>query len=415
MGEGATAKHFVLLQADADFEEGPLSGRSEGDSPRGAASQLPGETSQASGDDLFLIVAGGTGGHVFPGLQVARELKRRGHSCVFAGTERGQEKHLVPAAGFPIEFLRIGALNKVSLARRLRTLAEAPSSLLAAASILDRTRPRALMSLGGYASGPLLVMAIMRGLPVLILEPNAVPGLAHRLAGPFASRAQIGFPAAAKYFPYGRVEIGGIPIREEFFSLPPRDTGTPLTILITGGSQGAKGLNRAAIASLPLWKTKGLLDRVRFLHQTGAADYQEVRAAYETHGVNARVGAFFDDMPKAFGEADLVVSRAGASAVAELAAAGKPSLLVPYPHAADQHQLRNAEAMAAGGAARVILDAAWDGARFFEEIVEILYSPSILATMGAAARRQARPGAASRAADALQELAGSVRRVRRQG
>jgi UDP-N-acetylglucosamine--N-acetylmuramyl-(pentapeptide) pyrophosphoryl-undecaprenol N-acetylglucosamine transferase len=261
------------------------------------------------------------------------------------------------------------------------------------------------MSLGGYAAGPLLVMAVLRNVPVLILEPNAMPGLAHRLAGPFASRAMVGFPPAVKYFHHERVEIGGIPIREEFFSVPPKRHEPPFTILITGGSQGARRLNRAAVESLPVWKERRMLARVRFVHQTGAADYEEVRSAYEAQGVAAEVSPFITDMPGAFAEADLVVCRAGASALAELAAAGKASILVPYPFAADQHQLRNAQAMEAAGAARVVTDAEWNGRRFVQECETVLKSRSILATMEQAARGQARPGAARRAADLLEQLA----------
>ena len=354
---------------------------------------------------LFLIAAGGTGGHVLPALQVARELSRRGHSCLFIGTERGQEGRLVPEAGFALEFLRSGALKGVSIGRRLRTLAEGPASLFAADAILERHAPAAMMSLGGYAAGPLLVMAVLRNVPVLILEPNAMPGLAHRLAGPFASRAMVGFPPAVKYFHHERVEIGGIPIREEFFSVPPKRHEPPFTILITGGSQGARRLNQAAVESLPVWKERRMLARVRFVHQTGAADYEEVRSAYEAQGVAAEVSPFITDMPGAFAEADLVVCRAGASALAELAAAGKASILVPYPFAADQHQLRNAQAMEAAGAARVVTDAEWNGRRFVQECETVLKSRSILATMEQAARGQARPGAARRAADLLEQLA----------
>jgi UDP-N-acetylglucosamine--N-acetylmuramyl-(pentapeptide) pyrophosphoryl-undecaprenol N-acetylglucosamine transferase len=352
-----------------------------------------------------LIAAGGTGGHVLPALQVARELRRRGRSCFFVGTERGQERRLVPEAGFTLELLQTGALKNVSAARRLRTLLQAPASLLAANAILEQTQPAAMMSLGGYAAGPLLVMAVMRGIPVLILEPNALPGLAHRLAGPFVSWALVGFPAAAGYFPRGRVEVGGIPIREEFFALPRKERAGLFTILITGGSQGAKQLNEAALEALPLWKKSGTLNRLRLVHQTGAADYERVRAAYASQEAEAIVAPFFSDMPRLFAEADLIICRAGASAVAELAAAGKASILVPYPFAADQHQLRNAQSMADAGAARVVVDREWNGERFVKEIAVFLKSSATLATMEDAARRQARPGAARRAADVLERLA----------
>jgi UDP-N-acetylglucosamine--N-acetylmuramyl-(pentapeptide) pyrophosphoryl-undecaprenol N-acetylglucosamine transferase len=201
------------------------------------------------------------------------------------------------------------------------------------------------------------------------------------------------------------VEIGGIPIREEFFALPRKERAGPFVILITGGSQGAKQLNEAAIGALPLWKKAGTLKRLRFVHQTGAADYEHVQAAYESEGAEAVVAPFFSDMPALFAEADLIVCRAGASAVAELAAAGKASILVPYPFAADQHQLRNAESMVEAGAARLVVDREWSGERFVKEIAILLKSNAILATMEDSARRQARPGAAQRAADVLERLA----------
>ncbi len=374
--------------------------------PAGAAEgiELPPVTGRP-----FLIAAGGTGGHVLPALQIARELSRRGRSCFFVGTERGLEKRLVPEAGFRLELLQTGALKNVSAARRLRTLLQAPASLFAAEAILEQTRPAAVLSLGGYAAGPLLVMAVMHGIPVLILEPNALPGLSHRWAGPFVSWALVGFPEAARFFPHGRVEIAGIPIREEFFALPRKEHAATFSILITGGSQGAKQLNEAALEALPLWSKSGTLGRLRFVHQTGGADYERVRAVYASHSADASVAPFFSDMAKLFAEADLIVCRAGASAVAEIAAAGKASILVPYPFAADQHQLRNAESMAQAGAARVVVDREWNGERFVKEIAVLLKSKAILATMEDAARKQARPGAARRAADILESLAEHAR------
>ena len=197
----------------------------------------------------FLIAAGGTGGHVFPAIEVARRLERRGHKCVFAGTRRGQESRLIPAAGFEIEYVRTGALKGLSAIERLRTLWRMPAALLEAASIVNRHRPRAVLSLGGYASGPVMLMSLVRDIPVLILDPNARPGLANRLAGPFVSRALVCHPEARRYFAPGRTEVAGIPIRQEFFRVPAREKRDAFTILITGGSQGAWRLNRAAVES----------------------------------------------------------------------------------------------------------------------------------------------------------------------
>ena len=350
----------------------------------------------------YLIAAGGTGGHVFPGLEVARELRRRGHHAVFVGTQRGLESRVALESGFPIEFVQTDALKGVSLGRRWRTMLCMPGTLVKAASILDRHRPAAVLSLGGYAAGPLALMALLRDVPLIILEPNARPGLSNRLVGPFASWSLLGFPGGERYFARNRCEVSGIPIREEFFQLPPRNRRTPMTVLITGGSQGSQSLNRALIEALPLWARHRRLGEMRFLHQTGLNEQESVQSAYESHGANARVEAFFDDMPAAFAQADLVVCRAGASAVAEAGAAGKASILVPYPFAADQHQLLNARAVEQAGAARVMLDREITGSRLVEEVDRLVGDPDQLRQLERAARRLAMPGAARKIADRLE-------------
>src|SRR5712692_2387677 len=352
----------------------------------------------------FVIAGGGTGGHVMPGLAVAKELRKRGHTAIFVGTSRGMEARLAPAAGFPLRLLKVGALKRVSWMRRLRTLVELPGSFVQAARILEETRPRAVFSMGGYSSGPVTLMAMMKEIPVVILEPNAMPGFAHRLIGPFVSRALLGFEQAGRFFPYGRWEVTGIPIREEFFCIPPKEHREPFTVLITGGSQGSHRLNTAAIESLPFWAREGWIDRVQFFHQTGQNEYNEICFGYRKAGARAEVAPFLEDMPGAYACADVVVCRSGASTVAELSAAGKASLLVPFPFAADQHQLRNAEAMESAGAARVVKDAELTGERFFEELRGMLDRPDGLAQMERVARQLARPGAAERAAEVLEEL-----------
>ena len=351
---------------------------------------------------VFVMAGGGTGGHVIPGLAVARELRQRGHSVLFVGTSRGMEARLVPQAGFPLRLLRVGALKQVGWGRRLRTLFELPASFAEAGRILDEARPQAAFSMGGYSSGPVTLMAVMKDIPVVIMEPNAMPGFAHRLIGPFISRALLGFERAQRYFPYGRWEVAGIPIREEFFRIPPKAHQAPFTVLINGGSQGSHRLNTAGTESAPLWARAGWLDRMIFLHQTGEREYNDVCSRYQQIGARTEVAPFIDDMPAAFARADLVVCRSGASAVAELSAAGKASILVPFPFAADQHQLRNAEAMQAVGAARVVEDRELTGERLFNELRDLLEAPARLVEMEAAARRLARPGAAQRAAEVLE-------------
>jgi UDP-N-acetylglucosamine--N-acetylmuramyl-(pentapeptide) pyrophosphoryl-undecaprenol N-acetylglucosamine transferase len=368
-------------------------------------SKVDAQAENVNSSATFLIAAGGTGGHVIPGLQIARELRRRGHNCLFVGTARGLESRLVPREGFALELLPAGALNRVSIRRQLVTMLRLPQALFEAGQLIDRERPAAVLSLGGYAAGPVLVASIMREIPVVVVEPNAKPGLAHRLAGPLVARALLGFPRGGRYFREGRSEFSGIPVREEFFGIPPKPHGRPCTVLITGGSQGSQRLNRAALEAVALWAAKNRLGELKFLHQTGANEYNEIQSAYVLHRANAEVAPFFDDMPRAFAEADLVICRSGASAVGELAAAGKASILIPFPFSADDHQARNAEAMAAAGGARLVLDSDWNGKRMVEEIERLLDSPALLEQMEKAARTLARPGAAARAAGRLEELA----------
>ena len=349
------------------------------------------------------MTGGGTGGHVIPALAVARELCRRGHQCFFIGSRRGLEAKLVPAAGFPIEWIEIGGLKRVGLAQTLRTLGQLPWSVAVAGRLLARRGTAAVFSTGGYVAGPVMLAAGLRRIPLVVMEPNAMPGFANRRASLWVRRALLNFPEAARFFPRDRAEITGLPVRDEFFSLPPKPRGEELTILVTGGSQGSRTLNRAVVASVPLFREARL--RVRFLHQAGALQFEDIARQAREAGLPGEVAAFLDDMPAAFSRADLIVCRAGAGAVAELAAAGKPSVLVPLPHAADDHQLHNAQALERAGAARLVLDREMTGQRLFDEIAGLAGDPGALETMGAAARSLARPGAAGRAADALEQCA----------
>lgn len=348
----------------------------------------------------FVMAGGGTGGHVLPGLAVARELRERGYEVVFVGTSRGLEARLAPEAGFPLLLVRVGALKRVSWAERLRTAMALPASFVEAGAILDRTRPRAVFSMGGYASGPVTLMALLKDIPVVVMEPNAMPGLAHRLIGPFVRRALLGFEQGGRFFPPGRWEAIGIPIGEAFFRVPPKPHAAPYTVLITGGSQGAHRLNIAGPECFKLVEP----GRVVFLHQTGETEYDEVCSRYRELGGTVEVAPFLRDMPGAFARADVVVCRAGASTVAELCAAGRAALLVPFPYAADRHQLRNAEALQAAGAARLVEDRDLTGERLWAELRALLEEPGRLEAMETAARGMARPGAARRAADVLENL-----------
>jgi UDP-N-acetylglucosamine--N-acetylmuramyl-(pentapeptide) pyrophosphoryl-undecaprenol N-acetylglucosamine transferase len=248
-----------------------------------------------------------------------------------------------------------------------------------------------------------VIAALLRRVPIVIMEPNAVPGFTNRRIARYVRRALISFPQTARYFPRGRTELTGLPVREEFFSIPPKPRGGKFTVLITGGSQGSRTLNQAARQSWPLFRDAGL--PVRIVHQSGPAASDELRAAFAESGIDGEVLPFIVDMPAAFAQADLVVCRSGAGAVAELAAAGRPSVLSPFPFAADQHQLRNAEAFVRAGAARLVEDREMTGDKLFRTIAELSADQGVLESMGNAARSLAHPGAARRAADALEEVA----------
>lgn len=348
----------------------------------------------------FVMAGGGTGGHVIPAIAVARELRARGHNVRFIGTQRGIEAKLVPAADFPIEWIVIGGLNRVGLLKTMESLAELPLSVWQASRMLDRAKPAAVFSMGGYVAGPVLLAALWKRIPVVVMEPNAVPGFTHRKLARFVARALVSFQETAKWFNGKAVEVTGLPVRDRFFEIPPKPREQVLTILITGGSQGSRTLNQAAEASWPLWASSGF--RIRLIHQTGVKPFDEIAARFRSSGVEGEVQPFIADMPAVFERADLVISRSGMGAVSELAASGKPSILIPLPTAADQHQLRNAQVLEAGGAARVVLDADWTGPRFVHEVQSILREPGRLEQMSAAARSFAKPNAARRAADILE-------------
>jgi len=255
--------------------------------------------------------------------------------------------------------------------------------------------------MGGYVAGPPVMAALLRRIPVVVMEPNAAPGFTNRVIGRFVRRALVSFDQTARYFPRGRTEVTGLPVREEFFRLPPKPRGDVLSVLITGGSQGSRTLNNAARQSWPLFRQAGM--RVRMVHQSGQAGFEKLRAEFAAAGLDGEVVPFIGDMPAAFALADLVVCRSGAGAVSELAAAGRPSVLVPFPFAAGDHQTHNALALERGGAARLVPDADLTGERLFAVIAELAAAPGRLEQMGAAARGFARPGAAKRAAEILEE------------
>ncbi len=352
----------------------------------------------------FLMTGGGTGGHVIPAIAVARELRRRGHAVFFIGTREGLESRLVPPENFPIEYISIGGLKRVGWKQQLRTLWQLPRAVLRCMGWIRERKPAAVFSMGGYVAGPATLAAWLMRRPIVLMEPNAMPGMVNRRIGRVARRALLSFPEAAPFFPADRTEMTGLPVRNEFFELQPRMNGTSrLTVLVTGGSRGSQRLNAAGKKCWRLFQEKNI--PVKWIHQTGTAEYGPMAAEFAALGGEGQVVPFLQDMPKAFAQADLIICRSGAGAVSELAAAGKPSILVPFPFAADQHQLRNAEAMAKAGAAKVVLDQEMTAEEMFHSIHSLASEPGLLERMGQAARQFARPGAAQRAAEILEEEA----------
>jgi len=356
---------------------------------------------------LFVMAGGGTGGHVIPAIAVAREVCRMGYRVLFVGTERGVENRLVPAAGFPLEKIRVGGIKNLGIATRVSSAWRLAVETVGQMSRFSRWKPAAVFSMGGYVAGPPVLAALLRGVPVVVMEPNAVPGFTNRHIARWVKRALISFEETARYFPKGRTELTGLPVRAEFFAVQKKREGA-FTVLITGGSQGSRTLNEAARQSWPLFREAGLA--VRFIHQTGAPMYDAIAAGFRDSGLAGEIAPFIADMAGAFAEADLVICRSGAGAVSELAAAGKPSVLIPFPFAADQHQLKNAEALERAGAARMSVDRDWNGQRMFQIVRELSENSERLAAMGECARTLGHPGAALRAAEILVQSGVKVER-----
>lgn len=352
-----------------------------------------------------LIAGGGTGGHIIPALAVAHELEERyGAETLFVGTARGMEIRLVPEAGFRLRLIDVGPLNRVSLMTRLNTLMRLPGSIGECKQLIREFRPDVAFGVGGYASGPAMAAALRMKIPTMAFEPNAMPGLANRLVGKKVQAAAVNFASASAWF--RNCEVTGIPVRPGFFNLEPPVQGAP-HLLVFGGSQGARLFNT--------WLPRvigELLDAVpglTVLHQSGARHAVATEAAYKESGADVtrwEVRPFLDDMPEQFAKAHMVMARSGASTVAELAAASKPALLVPFAAAADQHQRRNAEAMVNAGAAVMLQEEALSvPGRLVGALSGLLNAPERLAKMAEAARTQAHPAAAERIAELLASLA----------
>jgi UDP-N-acetylglucosamine--N-acetylmuramyl-(pentapeptide) pyrophosphoryl-undecaprenol N-acetylglucosamine transferase len=339
---------------------------------------------------------------VIPALAIARELRdAHGAEVRFVGTSRGLETRLVPEAGFPLELIRVGQLKGVSLVTRARTVADLPLGMQRCVRLLRQFRPDVVVGVGGYASGPAMMAAIMMRVPTLAFEPNAVPGLANRLVGRWVSAAAVNFDGTRRYFRGARVT--GIPVRAALFSVPPR-TGAARRLLVFGGSQGARVLNEVMpkVAGSLLTEFPAL----EIVHQAGGRHGDSTTEGYERAGLlgagsRVRVRPYLNEMVEEIAAADLVLCRSGASTVAELAAAGKASVLVPFPQAADDHQRKNADVFVSAGAAELMVEAELTPERMLAMLRDLLTDDGRRREMGERARGLAHP-------DAVREIGAMV-------
>lgn len=350
-----------------------------------------------------ILAGGGTGGHVIPAIAIAQELRNQyGAEVQFVGTARGMENRLVPAAGFPLRLIEVGALKNVSLVTRLKTSLDLPRAIWTGRRLLKEFRPNVVVGVGGYASGPVMLAAILGGIPTVAFEPNFVPGFANRLVARWVSAAAVHFEETAKYF--RRATVTGVPVRSAFFQVKKRPLGGPPTLLVFGGSQGAHAINQAVTASVPVLRER--FPGLHIIHQTGERDFEEARTAYAAFHGQAEAYRFIEDMPGLFAQADLLLCRSGASTVAEITAAGKPAIFVPFPGAADDHQKRNAEALQKAGAALLLEQVALTPMALVETLCGLLNDQGRLDQMGEAARKLAHPDAGREIAAIAARLAG---------
>jgi len=354
----------------------------------------------------LLVAAGGTGGHLYPAIAVARSFRglAEGADVIFVGTERGLESRIVPASGFPLELVRAAPLRGRALFSKLRGVAALFTAVFDSVRLLKRIEPHVVMGVGAYVSGALVLSAALKGIPTVILEPNAEPGLANRWLAPFVNEAACAWEETARAFGKKGV-VTGNPVRREIVSVRPLgpQSSQRMRVLIFGGSQGSQVLNRALGESLSHLSNE--LPRLEWIHQTGPRDLASVSEAYARHSLRAQVIPYIEAMHEAYETADLVIARAGATTCAELACAGRGALLLPLPLAGG-HQERNAEMMARAGAARHLRESELTPERLAGEIRALLNAPEERARMAASARKLARPDSADEVARRLLKLAG---------
>jgi len=355
-----------------------------------------------------LIAAAGTGGHIYPGIAVAKEIMRRqpDSKVRFVGTARGLEKKLVPQAGFDLSIIESAGLKSVGAGARMRGVLILPRSFRAARRVIKEFGPQVVVGAGGYVSGPVLLTAVLMRLPTLVMESNALPGWTNRVLARFVYKAAVSFQESLPYF-RGKGVVTGNPVRREFFEIPSHERDSRvLSLLVFGGSQGAHAINQAMIDALP--ELDSIREGLRIIHQTGEKDFEITAAAYAGAGWGEQVDVrrYIDDIVQSFAVVDLVVCRAGATTTAELIAAGKAALMIPFPFAADDHQRKNAEALVRVGAARMVLEQELTGKKLAQEIVTLATDPELIAQMEQASRKLAHGDAAKAAVDLIEQMIG---------
>ena len=352
----------------------------------------------------LLIAGGGTGGHVFPAIAIAQEWLRRGsdREVVLVGTQRGIEMKLVPQAGLPLETLRVAGLKGKGGMTLLKNISMLGTGLLDARAVLRKHRPVAAFGVGGYAAGPMLLATWLNGVPNVIFEPNAAPGFTNKVLARFSKRIATGYEISARTWG-AKAVVTGCPVRPEFFAIAPRPVQKPFRLLVTGGSQGALPINRTFVDAMDLLAARK--HDLSIVHQTGERDYNAVRTAYARREILAEVAPFLNNMAERFAWADGIVCRAGAITAAEVAAAGRTAIFIPFGAATDSHQLRNAQEMQRAGAGRVIAEPELTAARLAHEIFQLVDQPAETQRMAQAARQLARPQAARDIVDLIEAAA----------
>jgi UDP-N-acetylglucosamine--N-acetylmuramyl-(pentapeptide) pyrophosphoryl-undecaprenol N-acetylglucosamine transferase len=354
----------------------------------------------------LLIAGGGTGGHVFPAIAVAKEWLSRGNEreVVLVGTQRGIEMKLVPQAGLPLETLRAAGLKGKGGLTLIKNFATLAPGMLDAFGILRKHKPVAAFGVGGYAAGPMLLATWLSGVPNIIFEPNAEPGFTNKVLARMSKRIATGYEVTAQALGKKAV-VTGNPVRAEFFAIQPRKPQKPFRVLITGGSQGALPINRVFVDAMDILAARK--DELNVVHQTGERDYHAVRTAYARREFSsAEVVPFLDNMAARFAWADLIVCRAGAITAAEIAASGRAAIFIPFGRATDSHQLRNAEAMSKAGAGRLIVEPELTPKRITGEIFSLLDHPEQLEELSKRARTLGKPNAARDIVDLVEKAAG---------